>query len=181
MEKLPVKINEVIKNSNITDLTKAEEIASHYAPFLGEVSEQIKLLKKLKKGNAEDAEKAKRIRLDLGKICSRTGDLKKKDKEFLLIQTRFVDALFNTVEGAARITQEEAKEIENHFELIEQERIEKLFVERNDKLLVFMSDGDIVPANLGEMPEEQWKIYLKGAETGFEEKKLTTKRERLRG
>jgi len=50
-------------------------------------------VKQLKIGNEEDVEKAKRIKLDLGKICSRASQQKTIDKEIVLLESRFIDAL----------------------------------------------------------------------------------------
>jgi len=89
MNTLPVKIKEVVELSKIEDLTKAEKIAFSYAPLMNEVTEQGDLIKQLKIGNEEDVEKAKRIKLDLGKICSRASQQKTIDKEIVLLESRF--------------------------------------------------------------------------------------------
>jgi len=114
-------LKEVVIASKI-ELTKAESIAANYSPILAEVQEQMTIVKTLVKGEAAHVDKAKRVRIDLGRIASKAANQKKIDKEDLLLQTRFIDALFNTVEGAARITQGEAKEIEEYFEKQEAER-----------------------------------------------------------
>lgn len=173
MKNLPAKITQVVKESNITDLTKAEAIAINYGPFMKEVNEQIKALKSLEKGNKEDVEKAKRIRIDLGKICSRASEQKKKDKDVLLLETRFIDSLYNTVNGAARLTQEEAKEIELHFENLEVERIEKLQKEREEELQKL--EVEAIPDFLGVMEAEVWSNYLAGAKANLEAKKKAEK------
>jgi len=165
---LPVKLNEVIEQSNITDLTKAEKLAAGYAPFMNEVHEQMQLLKKLKKGNEDDLEKAKRIRIDLGKICSKATDQKKIDKDMLLLETRFIDNLFKVVEGAARLTQSEAKEIETYFEEIEKQRLEKLGEDRLKEITPFLDKNSPEPVDLGYMAEGIWNNYLIGAKASHE-------------
>lgn len=168
MNKLPVIIKDVVKHSNIKDLTKAEQIASNYAPLMNEVTEQGNLLKKLEKGNEDDLKKAKRIKLDLGKICSRAIDQKKKDKDLLLLETRFIDNLFGAVNGAARLNQEEAKQIEQHFENLENERIEKLQLDRESKLIKYLTYDEIIPDFLGEMDDSVWSNYLMGSKTNYD-------------
>ena len=76
-EKLPAKIKQVVKECSIKDLSKAEAIAANYAPLMAEVNDKIKLIKKLKPGNEDDAKAAKRIRIDLGKVCARSKDQNK--------------------------------------------------------------------------------------------------------
>ena len=167
MEKLPAQLKTVVETSNIEDLTKAEKIASNYAPLMNEVTAQGKLIKKLKKGNEEDLTKAKRIKIDIGKICAKALTQKKTDKETILLQTRFIDALYNTVSGAARLNQDEAKEIELHFENIEKEKVEKLFNDRSKLLNEFLNENDLIPDFIGEMSEEVWNNYFTGIKTNY--------------
>lgn len=166
MNNLPVELKEVLTTSSLSDLTKAEQIASNYAPFMNEVSEQMKLLKVLKKGNKDDVAKAKRIKLDLGKICSRTTTQKETDKASILLEGRFVDALFNTVNGAARITQGEAQEIEHYFEKQEKERLVKIQSERVSLLSEFVDAA--AERDLATMEEDVWVPYLASKKKDFE-------------
>ena len=46
MTKLPTKLNQVVKTSNI-ELSKAEAIAANYAPLMMEVKEEEAKLKRL--------------------------------------------------------------------------------------------------------------------------------------
>ena len=160
-------IKEVVELSKIEDLTKAEKIASSYAPMMNEVTEQGNLLKQLEKGNAEDVGKAKRIKLDLGKICSRAAQQKTIDKQVVLLETRFIDALFNSVNGAARLNQEEAKEIEQHFDIIERERIVKLQGERETEVRKYSDEMVTVPDFLGAMNDDIWNNYITGVKANY--------------
>ena len=160
---LPAKIAEAIEQSGI-ELSKAESIAANYAPFMNAVSQQAAIVKALKKGDIDDLEKAKRARIDLGKICSKAEAQKKIDKESVLREGRFIDAIFNTVDGYGRMTQADAKEIETHFEKLEAERVEKLRSERLASLLPF--EG-VEPARIGEMTTEEWSFYLSGVELAY--------------
>lgn len=165
--KLNEEIKEVISQSNITDLTKAESYAMNYAPLLNEVTAQGEILKTLEKGNKDHVEKAKRIRIDLGKIASRSEAQKKKDKEQIIVEGRFIDALYNTVNGSARLTQNEAKEIEDYFEVQEQIRLDKLRSERWDKIKTFT---DIEPSGLSSMTEDVFNAFESGLKAQHEAK-----------
>lgn len=158
MNKLPSEIKDVITSSHLHDLTKAEKIASNYVPFMNNVTAQMQLLKVLKKGNKEDVAKAKRIKLDLGKICSSVTTQKKTDKDGVLLEGRFIDALFNTVNNAARITQGEAQEIEQYFEIQEKERLQKI----QDKRIIELSKyvDDVSDRYLADMEEDVWVVYI---------------------
>lgn len=162
------EFEEVIKQSTLSDLTKAERIASGYAPFMIEAQEHANILKKLVKGNVEDVEKAKRIRLDIGKLCSRKDDQKKKDKELILVETRFIDALSNTVEGFARLTQQGAKDIEDHFENIEKERLAALQIERVDMIRLYVEDAENM--SLSTMEDEVFEAYLATKKKQYEDR-----------
>ena len=166
--KLPAKINDVVKLHKLVDMTKAEAIASNYAPFMGQVNDQIKALKKLDPENPEDAEKAKRIRIDCGKICARSTDQKKIDKELLTIETKLIDGLHNVVVGSARLTQVAAEDIEKHFETIEKKRIEEL--DETRRLMLGEYDTIMPIGSLGIMSNEVWDTFLLGNKTQFEAK-----------
>lgn len=166
---IPVELNELAKNSQIKDLTKAEKIAMSFAPSMNEVNEQVQLFKKLKKGNVEDVVKAKRIRLDLGKICSKAGDIKKANKEVVSLEVKLIDSLYNAVNTTARLAQEEVKEIENHFVKIEAEKLEKTRLERIDKLEPYK---EYVPfgVDLSILSDEDFEKVFTGSKMQFDAK-----------
>lgn len=158
------KIEKVIETSKV-QIGEAQEIASKYAPLMNRVSEQADLIQRLEKGNKEDVAKAKRIRIDLGKIAGDNKRQKQADKESVLIRGRFIDSLYNTVNGAIEITKEEALGIEKHFERQEAERIEKLRIKREKQIFKYT---DVIPPNLGEMQQEVWDNYFKGTKQNYE-------------
>jgi colicin import membrane protein len=161
MTTLPQPIESQIERSGL-DPSEAQTIASQYVPLMAEVSEIESIVKTLKVGNATDLDKAKRARIDLGKICSRAEKQKQLDKERVLVRGRFIDGLFNTVNGYGRLTQETAKEIEDHAERVEAERLAKVKSERLARLEPL---GVIEPVGLDTMSDEVFTNYLSGVET----------------
>jgi colicin import membrane protein len=161
MNTLPSKIEEQVKASGL-ELSEAQTIAGQYAPLMSEIAEIEAVVKTLETGKAADLEKAKRARIDLGKICSRAERQKQSDKEKVLVRGRFIDGLYNTVNGYGRLTQESAKEIEDYAERIEAERKAKLKAERLASLEPF---GVPEPLGLAEMTEDVFANYLTGVET----------------
>ena len=157
---LPVKIEEQIQSSGMTNLSRAQEIAINYAPYLQQIDEQAEIVKGLKKGNSEHVAIAKRARLDLGKICSAVGERKTEDKKTILIAGRFIDGLYNTVNGAGRLTQGEAKEIEDHAEMLEKAKKDKLRISREKEIAVF----DVNPGvgDIADMSADVWGYYIAG-------------------
>lgn len=178
MQNLPVEIKKQAETSGI-EMTTAEAIASNYVPFMNQAQEQANLLKGLTHENEEDVKTAKRIRLDLGKICSAASKRKKEDKDILLVQTRYIDGLFKTVEGFARLTQKEAEAIEKHAEREKELLLDKVQSEREKKLLEFGVEGN--PEECRNMSENVWKIYIKSVKEDFESRqKAEAEAERLR-
>lgn len=161
---LPAKLEEQVQGSGI-ELSKAESIASNYAPFLVQISEQAKLLKGLKDDSPEDVATARRVRIDLGKISAPATAQKKADKDLILIETRFIDGLFNTVEGFRKLTIEDAKLIEEAADKIEEARIAELNSKRLAELQKFDVDG--TDFNVGAMNDEVYETFLSGTEAKY--------------
>jgi hypothetical protein len=167
MSNLPEPIQQQIAVAQISDLSMAESIASNFAPFMGEVQEQIDLLKPLQKGNPEHVEIARRISIDLGRIRSRKDAVKKEQKDYYLKVGRFIDALSNTVEGMITLTQDEAKEHAKYFENLEKQRLEKLREERLALISPYMENP---PLGLDLINEDTFHIMLTGAKKAHEDR-----------
>lgn len=164
MNTLPEPINKQIEVSGL-DLTEAQTIAGQYAPLMAEIAEVEAVVKTLSVGNLADLEKAKRARIDLGRICSKAEKQKQADKERVLVRGRFIDGLYNTVNGYGRLTQETAKAIEDHAERVEAERVAKVSSERLAALAPF---GVPEPLGIGTMDESVWNNYLTGVQTSYQ-------------
>jgi len=167
MSNLPEKINSAVKSSGV-ELSKAEAIAANYAPFMEQIAAQSEIVKGLTLGDPKDVEKAKRVRIDIGKICSSVGEQKTKDKAEVLVVGRFIDSLFNTVEGYGRLTQSDAKEIETHAEQIETKRLSDL---RESRLAELVEFEGIEPMGVAAMSPDVWGNYLAGVKVAFTAKK----------
>jgi len=165
---LPAQIQKTVEESGVL-LNKAQAIAINYAPLMESANNQAELLKDLTHENAEDVEKAKRIRLDLSKICSRAKEQKKLDKENVLIEGRFIDSLFNAVEGFARLTQQHAEDIEKHAERINEAELDKKAEKRNETLRNLEIDPSSIDAR--NMIDEVWDIYIKGVHDQYTSRK----------
>lgn len=158
-QSLPAKLDEQVRTSGL-ELTEAQTIASKYATFFERIAEKESQVQKLEKGNALHVDMAKRIRIDLGRICSEIELQKKKDKEAVLIRGRFVDGLFNAANGYGRLTQETAKEIEDHFDRMEAERIAKLKSKRIEILAPHVDNPGIF--GVEHMSQEAFENLVEG-------------------
>jgi len=166
-ENLPAEIKSQVDSSGI-ELSKAEKIASNYVPFMAQAQDISNKLKGLDFENPEDVAIAKRARLDLGSVCSSVVKQKATDKNLILIETRFIDGLFNTVNGFARLTQKDAESIEKKSENIEKERIEKLNLKRIELVSPFIED--VEGLFLADMDEDVWDAYLSTKKKNFNDK-----------
>ena len=162
---LPAPLKKAAEESQMA-LNRAEKIASNYAPFLGQLQEQADALKKLSHKKPEDIEKAKRIRIDIGHICVEVGKQKKKDKEKITLAQRYIDGLYNTVNGFGRITQDEASDLENHAAKLLEDKAAELQTTRAKELAKYYEDE---VADLGKMSKPVWENFLAGCKATFEE------------
>ncbi len=163
---------EIVKVQNevaakITDNSLVVKLGSNYAPLLQEATDFAEQVASLEKGNAQHLEKARRIRIDLGKLRSRKNEQKAADKNYYLAVGKYIDSLSNTVENAITIAQHEAKEIENYFENQEKARIEKLRSERWEQLSQYLEEE---PLGLGDLTEQVFNTLLSGAKKTYEDK-----------
>jgi hypothetical protein len=173
------QFTEVITKSGL-EHTKAERYALGYQPLMKEVLDQAGILKPLDKTNPEHSAKARRVSIDLGKICSRLTAKKKEDKDILLIETRLIDGLFNVAESTARLTQKEADEIVSYLENIEKERLAKLADSRREELEKYEAITTYLPLDI--MSDEQFDRCLEDAKLAFNARKEAAEkaeRERL--
>jgi hypothetical protein len=164
---LPEKIQEQITTSGIQDMNLAESIAANFVPFMGEITELTDKLKGLKLGVKEDAEIAKRVNIDLGKIRSRKDDVKKTQKEYYLKVGKFIDSLANVNEGLIAMGQLEAQEHSKYFERLEADRIAKLKEDRNAKMSQY---SQVEIPNLELLPDEVFDMMLANYKVAHEAK-----------
>ena len=85
------------------EMSKAQAIASNYTPFFAQAQEYAELLKALDSKDPEYLTKVKRIRLDLGKLCSTLGTQKDDDKAIIKIEDRYIMGLYNAVKEYLKI------------------------------------------------------------------------------
>jgi hypothetical protein len=167
------ELNEVAQKSGI-EVTEAEKLALGYQPLMIEVLTQADLLKPLDKTNPEDAKIAKRVSLDLGKICGRLTTKKAEDKETILIKTKLIDGLFNVANSTARLTQKDADEIVDYLSGIERERIAALANVRRTELEKYEANTSYLPLEI--MGDEQYQRCLDDAKLAFEARKAVAEK-----
>jgi len=104
--------------------------------------------------------KAKRLRLDIGKIRIKTGKLKDKEKEEARRESKAIQGVHNILVWAVKDKEDKLKEIEKHYERIEEQRIEQLQSERVEALSPYVEDAE--ERRLGDMDTDVWEAYFNG-------------------
>jgi hypothetical protein len=155
---------------------KAKQIEEQFKPMLEEMTALEKEYNEIIKLeiNEETCLLAKNLRLRYVRVRTATAAVHKKQKAFYLAGGRFVDGWKNAQKFASEGMEENLMKIEKHFENLEKEKIEKLQLERAIELEKY--EVEIIPGNLGEMPEEVWKNYLFGTKINYENQKAAEKK-----
>lgn len=112
--------------------------------------------------------KAKRIRLDIGKVRIETGKLKDKQKEYIKLEDRAIMGVHNILVWSVKEKEDRLKEIENHFEIQEKKCLEALQSERAEKLSQYVEDAH--ERNLSGMEEDVWEAYFQSKKQEHEER-----------
>jgi hypothetical protein len=158
METTLVKIN---ASDYGLEESKAKEIEEILTPMLAKMVELEKEYNEILKLELNDdtCKMAKQLRLQYVKIRTGTAEIHKKAKLFYLNGGRFVDGWKNAQLFASQEKEETLSKIENHFENLERERVEKLRMERLEKLSPYT---DIEPLALGHMEQTVFDNLLSG-------------------
>lgn len=116
----------------------------------------------------ETCNDARRLRLDIAKVRINTEKVRKVEKEEYLRAGKAIDGVANILKFAVVEKEERLEKIEKHFELVEQQRKEKLAAERAEELAKYECFN--VPG-LGEMANEVYANFMTGAKANFQAKK----------
>jgi len=112
--------------------------------------------------------KAKRIRLDIGKVRVATGKLKDKQKEYIKLEDKAIMSVHNLLVWAVTEKEDKLKEIEDHFIIQEKNRLEKLQSDRAEKLSLYLEDAH--ERKLSDMDEDVWLAYFGAKKKEHEDK-----------
>jgi colicin import membrane protein len=113
----------------------------------------------------EVTQKAKRLRLDISKVRIETGKIKDKQKEYIKLEDKAIMGVHNILVWAVKEKEDSLKEIENHFEKLEKERLEKLQLQRVELLDEFVDDAS--ERDLSSMDEDVWDAYLQAKKNAY--------------
>ncbi len=165
MSTVTVKENALLNAPELSQLntTRADQIRSTFVPMadLLDTFEQpfAEIIEESKNEiTKEVTAKAKRLRLDIAKVRIETGKLKDKQKENIKLEDKAIMGVHNILVWSVSEKENKLKEIENHFENLEKERLEKLQIKRVKELSEFVEDAH--ERDLSSMDEEVWIPYF---------------------
>ena len=167
LEKTKSEIVKIKASDYGLEESKAKEIESMFTPMLTkmvELEDQYNYILTLPV-EPETCQMAKDLRLAYVKTRTGTEKIHKDLKAFYLSGGRFVDAFKNTQAFASGEKEKNLKAIEDHFENMERERLEKL---RLDRLEMIKPYTDIEPLALGHMEQTVFDNLLAGFKVAYE-------------
>lgn len=124
--------------------------------------------------------KAKALRLMFVKIRTGTAAIHKNAKEYYLKAGKFIDAWKNVQAFASTGKEEQLAKIENHYEILEAERKEKLKAERLEQLSECCDTPEMYPvADMSDTAFQQLLNGLKVAKQQREEAERKAEEERI--
>lgn len=147
--------------------TEAQKIEAVFTPMLEKMVELEKEYNEVIALEISDeaVKKARELRLKYVKVRTGTEKIHETAKAYYLAGGRFVDAWKNAQKFSAIGKETKLEKIEKHFELIEQEKKNKINVERIEKLSKFIPDTSIY--NVKEMSDEAFAKLLETSEIAY--------------
>lgn len=165
--KMPV-IAELVESIPL-EKTKAELILSEFSTFFEQASEWERKANSIQIKDVDDKENmtlARQARLQLKEIRVNAEHQKKKRKENILLEGRFIDGLFSAVVMATKPLEDELLEKEQYVQRVEEERRARLQSERTVLLQPYGVNG--AEYNLATMSEETFSELLEGSKLRHE-------------
>ncbi len=174
MKKTKEVTTEIIKINpaeyGLTDQT-AKNISDQFKPMLDKMVELENEFNEVVNMPIEDvntSKKAKEVRLKYVKVRTATAEIHKTQKAFYLNGGRFVDGWKNAQLFASEGKENKLAEIENYYENLERERIEKLQSERIELISPYLEDTSNI--DFGNMKEDVWEAYFNAKKTAYNDR-----------
>jgi hypothetical protein len=169
--------NELVKfdapELSVIEKSKAEQIKATFEPMAKMLSEFEEKFNEIIKNSEKEVTKeitikAKRLRIDIGKVRIETDKIRKDQKDEYLRAGKAIDGVANILKWAVTDKENKLKEIEDYFEIQEKKRLELLQIERVEKLQKYVEDAH--ERDLSSMDTDVFDIYLAGKKKEFEDK-----------
>lgn len=157
----------------VIEKSKAEQIKQTFEPMVKMISEFedsfTQVISESEKGITLDVtSKAKRLRIDIGKVRIETEKLRREQKEEYLRAGKAIDGVSNILKWAVSEKENKLKEIENYFEIQEQKRLEELQIERVELISQFVEDAS--ERLLSSMDADVWDAYFEAKKKEYNDR-----------
>jgi hypothetical protein len=158
---------------SVIEESKAVKIKATFEPMVA-MLEQFEdqyneiLTESQKEITGELTQKAKSLRIGIGKVRIETDKLRRAEKEEYLRAGKAIDGVSNILKWAVVEKENKLKEIEDYFEIQEQKRLEALQTERAELLSPFVEDAH--ERKLAEMEPDVWDAYLSAKKKEYEDR-----------
>ena len=154
------------------DQSKAEIIRKTFEPMaamLEDFDDQFsEIMTEKEDGITQElTSKAKRLRLDIRKVRTETEKIRKVQKEEYLRAGNAIDGVSNILKWAVIEKETKLEEIEKHFEIEEQKRLDALQRDRVELLLPYDIDASL--RKLSELDEDTFEALLSTKKRQHEE------------
>ena len=158
----------ITKELSGLDKSKAKQIEAVFAPMVKMLKEFEAVFNKIEalEMSRDTCIKAKRLRLDISKVRTDADKARKVHKEEYLRAGNAIQGVYNILKFAVADKEEKLKNIETHYERIEEENAKRLQVEREAELLKYDVDGGALA--LGDMDDVVWNNFLSGTKGNHE-------------
>lgn len=163
-------MNDLIITGELKGLekSKALQIEAVFAPMVemlkGFESAYEKVI--LMEPSKDTSKIAKRLRLDISRVRIDADKIRKIQKEEYVRGGNAVQGVYNILKFAVTDKEEKLKDIELHFERLEEEKKKTFQAERELELNKYDVDGSIT--DLGTMDNNVWKNFLSGTKLNYE-------------
>lgn len=153
--------------------SKANAISESFSPMAARLAEfeagYNGLICEAENGITEDTvKKAKRLRLDIGKIRIETGKIKDKQKADIKLLDKAIMGVHNFLVLAVKEKEDKLSEIEKHFERIKEEERKALQKEREELIAPYIED--VAGRDLAGMEDDVWEAYLTTSRQKYEDR-----------
>lgn len=161
----------LVENSGM-EKTKAQTVLDAFSGFFAEASKweaQAKMLVITDASQIHEMKMAREGRLQLKEIRVAAEKTKKKLKENILVEGRFIDSIYNLIEGVTKPIENDLLEKEKFVERKEQARKDAIAAERAERLAPYEIDTSFY--NLAEMPDAAFSQLLENTRIAYEARK----------
>jgi hypothetical protein len=166
--------NNLVKlaESSPLEKTKSQVIMDNFKSFFEEINQwelKAKSIKITDVSQVAEMQQAREIRLHLKDIRVNAEKVKKKLKENILQEGRFIDGAYNLIAGTIKPLEDDLLKKEKYVEKLEEERLNKIQSERAEKLSKFEVDPSFY--DLRSMPDNLFSQLLADSEKNYNIKK----------